>query len=110
VSSSQRRQPTSSTRRWEGRGWARALRVTSAPMPAGSPNAMTRPVEGGCGRFNGEGMLSSSMIRWLIVGSLITGIGVGLQNGWIEIHWNRLLRSAGLEYLNNFDPIKELSK
>jgi hypothetical protein len=50
------------------------------------------------------------MIRWLIVGSLVTGIGVGLRNGWIEIHWNRLFRSAGLESLFNVDPIKEISK
>jgi hypothetical protein len=50
------------------------------------------------------------MIRWLIVGSLVTGIGLGLQHGWVEIHWDRLLRSAGLEHLLKFDPIKELSK
>ncbi|MFN6133285.1 MAG: 4-hydroxythreonine-4-phosphate dehydrogenase [Synechococcaceae cyanobacterium] len=50
------------------------------------------------------------MIRWLIVGSLVTGIGVGLQHGWIEIHVDRFLRSAGLEFLNTYDPIKEISK
>ncbi len=50
------------------------------------------------------------MIRWLIVGSLVTGIGLGLQHGWIEIHWDRLLRSAGLEFLLNADPIEEISK
>ncbi|MFN7899557.1 MAG: 4-hydroxythreonine-4-phosphate dehydrogenase [Synechococcaceae cyanobacterium] len=50
------------------------------------------------------------MIRWLIVGSLITGIGLGLQNGWIEIHWDRLFRSAGMELPAPVDPIKEISK
>ena len=50
------------------------------------------------------------MIRWLIVGALVTGIGVGLQAGWIEIHWDRLVRAAGLESLINVDPIKEISK
>lgn len=50
------------------------------------------------------------MIRWLIVGSLVTGIGLGLHHGWIEIHWGRLFRSAGLEFLYQADPIKDISK
>ena len=50
------------------------------------------------------------MIRWLIVGSLVTGIGMGLHQGWIEIHWGRFFRSAGLEFLYQADPIKDISK
>ncbi len=50
------------------------------------------------------------MIRWLIVGSLVTGIGVGLHTGWIEIHWDRMFRSMGLDFLIHPDLIKEISR
>ncbi|MEB3201058.1 MAG: 4-hydroxythreonine-4-phosphate dehydrogenase [Synechococcaceae cyanobacterium] len=50
------------------------------------------------------------MVRWLLVGLLVLGLGVGLRNGWLEVHWDRMNKDLGVPFLNKQDPLQELSK
>ena len=36
------------------------------------------------------------MLRWLLLGLLLYGLGTALRKGWIEVQWQRLLEDAGL--------------
>lgn len=35
-------------------------------------------------------MEGSPMIRWLLVGLLLVGLGKGLERGWLLIDWRRI--------------------
>ena len=37
------------------------------------------------------------MLRWLLLGLLIFGLGTGFKNGWLQVDWRRLLEDAGLD-------------
>lgn len=36
------------------------------------------------------------MLRWLLLGLLLYGLGTALQRGWLEVQWQQLLDDAGL--------------
>jgi hypothetical protein len=36
------------------------------------------------------------MVRWLLVGLLLLGLGTGLQRGWLQVRWGVMLRDLGL--------------
>ena len=97
--SSQRRQPTN-----RGccsaccqRGAARALRVTSAPIPAGSPRAIASgPLLGLDGAWL---TVAVAMLRWLLLLGIGFGLVTGVSKGWIELRWGRLLQDLGVPYV-----------
>ena len=37
------------------------------------------------------------MLRWLILGLLIYGLGTAFKNGWLEVQWQQLFEDAGLD-------------
>jgi hypothetical protein len=39
------------------------------------------------------------MLRWLIVGSLLVGLGVGFRNGWIQVKWEKMAADTNLPFL-----------
>lgn len=39
------------------------------------------------------------MIRWLLVGSLLFGLGTGLQRGWIQVNWSALAKDLDMPFL-----------
>ncbi|MCP9772387.1 hypothetical protein KBY66_07075 [Synechococcus sp. Tobar12-5m-g] len=44
------------------------------------------------------------MIRWLLIGSMLFGLGTGLQRGWITIDWCRFMAETKLPTLNSLQP------
>jgi len=36
------------------------------------------------------------MLRWLLLGAMVYGLGTAFGNGWLEVQWERLLDDAGL--------------
>ena len=36
------------------------------------------------------------MLRWLLLGLLIYGLGAGIQRGWVDVHWNRMFYELGM--------------
>ena len=36
------------------------------------------------------------MLRFLLLGLLLVGFGVGFRNQWLELHWARFLDDVGL--------------
>lgn len=49
------------------------------------------------------------MIRWLLVGSLLFGLGTGLRRGWIEVNWALLAKDLNLPFLNDQDHLRKVS-
>ena len=45
------------------------------------------------------------MLRWLLVGTLIYGIGTGLKNEWIVINWSQFLHEVGFTSVDPEKPI-----
>ncbi|MEB3166477.1 MAG: 4-hydroxythreonine-4-phosphate dehydrogenase [Cyanobacteriota bacterium] len=41
------------------------------------------------------------MLRWLIVGLLLLGLGIGLQRGWLMVRWDRMAEDTNLPFLND---------
>ena len=41
------------------------------------------------------------MLRWLVIGLLLFGMGTGLRQGWIELRWGRLLQDFGVPYVSD---------
>jgi uncharacterized membrane protein YedE/YeeE len=39
------------------------------------------------------------MLRWLIVGSLVFGLGTGFQRGWIKVDWVKMAADTNLPFL-----------
>jgi hypothetical protein len=52
------------------------------------------------------------MLRVLLFGMFITALGLGLQKGWIEIHWDRLQGDLGVptHLFEGADPFRSYSK
>jgi hypothetical protein len=44
------------------------------------------------------------MMRWLLLGLLFFGLGTGLRNGWLVVHWSQLLHDAGLTFIDPEKP------
>ena len=45
------------------------------------------------------------MLRWLVIGLLLCGLGTALREGWLEVRWSRMLHDAGLTFI---DPDQHL--
>jgi hypothetical protein len=45
------------------------------------------------------------MLRWLLLGLLLYGLGTALRTGWIEVQWQRLFEDAGLTETDSDKPI-----
>jgi len=39
------------------------------------------------------------MLRWLIVGSMVFGLGIGFQKGWIKVNWVKMAADTNLPFL-----------
>lgn len=52
------------------------------------------------------------MVRLLLLAIVFTSFGLGLQKGWIEIHWDRVQADLGLPLRVNdgVDPFRSYSK
>ena len=53
------------------------------------------------------------MLRLLLLAILLTGLGVGLRRGWVEVHWQRLQSDLVLPFLERIDgrdPFRSYSK
>ena len=70
------------------------MSVTSAPIPAGSPREMARGARLAC-----VGLAWLSMLRWVLL--LLMGFGLvkGVESGWVELHWQRLLHDVGIPFV-----------
>jgi hypothetical protein len=64
----------------------------------------------GLGFDGGELCEWSPMLRWLLVGAMVAGLGVGLQNGWIVIQWTKMATDLKVPFLAEPEPIKVLSR
>ncbi|MCS5691069.1 4-hydroxythreonine-4-phosphate dehydrogenase [Cyanobium sp. FGCU-6] len=40
-----------------------------------------------------------AMLRWLIVGSLVLGLGIGFQRSWIKVDWVKMAADTDLPFL-----------
>jgi hypothetical protein len=36
------------------------------------------------------------MLRILVLGLIVTGAGLGLQHGWIQLNWDQFYRDLGI--------------
>ena len=54
---------------------------------------------GGVGLDGVWPLVVEPMLRWLLLGGLLLGLGTGLSKGWIELRWGRLLADLGLPYV-----------
>ncbi len=43
-------------------------------------------------------------MRWIVLGLLLVGLGMGFRNGWVEVNWSRMSRDLGLPDLGGRDP------
>ena len=46
------------------------------------------------------------MLRWLVIGLLLYGLGTAFREGWPEVQWSRLLHDAGLTFIDPDQPLK----
>lgn len=46
------------------------------------------------------------MLRWLLLGVLTVGLGLGFSNGWLEVQWLRLLQDAGIDVGDQDQPMR----
>lgn len=46
------------------------------------------------------------MLRWLILGLLIFGLGTAFKNGWLEVQWQQLFEDAGLNFGDPEKPLR----
>ena len=47
-----------------------------------------------------------TMLRWLLLGLLIFGLGTAFENGWLEVQWEQLLQDAGLDVGDPDQPLR----
>lgn len=46
------------------------------------------------------------MLRWLVIGLLLYGLGTALREGWLEVQWSRMLNDAGLTFIDPDQPLR----
>ena len=46
------------------------------------------------------------MLRWLVIGLLLYGLGTALRQGWLEVQWGRMLHDAGLNFIDPDQPLR----
>jgi hypothetical protein len=44
------------------------------------------------------------MLRLLLLGLIVTGVGVGLQHGWIQVNWDLFYRDLGIRTDHSGQP------
>jgi hypothetical protein len=67
-------------------------------MPAGSPRETIKR-----GRLALLSLGGSPMLRWLLLIGMGFALVKGVQNGWVELHWNRLFHDAGVPFVPDPD-------
>ena len=50
--------------------------------------------------------MDEDMLRLLVIGLLIYGLGTALRKGWLEVQWSRFLHDAGLTFIDPERPLK----
>ena len=46
------------------------------------------------------------MLRWLLIGLLLYGLGTALKQGWLGGQWSRFLHDAGLTFIDPDQPLQ----
>ena len=46
------------------------------------------------------------MLRLLVIGLLLYGLGTALREGWLEVQWSRFLHDAGLTFIDPDRPMQ----
>lgn len=46
------------------------------------------------------------MLRWLLIGLLLYGLGTALKQGWLEVQWSQFLYDAGLTFIDPDQPLQ----
>ena len=46
------------------------------------------------------------MLRWLLIGLLLYGLGTALKQGWLEVQWSQFLHDAGLTFIDPDQPLE----
>jgi hypothetical protein len=46
------------------------------------------------------------MLRWLFVGLLLAGVGIGFQRQWIQVDSRKFFTDINLPFLADPDPIR----
>jgi hypothetical protein len=44
------------------------------------------------------------MLRLLFLGLIVTGVGFGLQRGWIQLNWDQFYRDLGIRLSPSGQP------
>jgi hypothetical protein len=44
------------------------------------------------------------MLRLLFLGLIVTGVGIGLQRGWIQLNWDQFYRDLGIRLSPSAQP------
>jgi hypothetical protein len=47
------------------------------------------------------------MLRWLLLLLIAFGLVKGVEGGWVELHWNRLLHDVGVPFVPDPDAPAE---
>lgn len=63
-------------------------------MPAGSPRATARRVP-----LAWAGLAGLGMLRWVLLLAMAFGLVKGVQSGWVDVHWNRMLHDLGVPFV-----------
>ena len=50
--------------------------------------------------------MDGDMLRLLVIGLLLYGLGTALRQGWLEVQWSRFLHDAGLTFIDPDRPLK----
>lgn len=58
----------------------------------------------------GVGLLPSAMVRWILLGSIFFGLGLGVRNGWVEIHWEKMAQDLNVPFLTDPEPLDSFTK
>ncbi len=48
------------------------------------------------------------MLRWLLVGLLFAGIGIGFQRRWVQVDIRRFANDVNMPFLADPDPLGKL--
>jgi hypothetical protein len=43
------------------------------------------------------------MVRWLLLVGIVFGLVTGVRNGWLELHWDRVLHDVGVPFVPDPD-------
>jgi hypothetical protein len=49
-----------------------------------------------------------AMLRWLLVGLLFAGIGIGFQRRWVQVDIRRFANDVNMPFLADPDPLGKL--